>query len=99
MYSSLSGGGSVGNGAGEGTFVEGMVTLCSCASKPGRLSPAKADAADAADFFACLDRESKVLRNCSSLLAWNHNRDRRAHAIMIKLTTRLDGLHLSDLSK
>lgn len=97
MYSSLSGGGSKGNGAGEETFPDGIITLCSCASKSGRLSPAKADAADAAD-FVCLDREFKVLRNSPSLLALNHSRDRRAHA-MIKHTTRLDGLHLSGLSK
>ena len=57
MYSSLSGGESVGNGAGKETFVEGLVTLCSWASTVCCSLPAEAVVENEADFSASLDRE------------------------------------------
>ena len=89
IYSSISGGGSVGNGACEEMFFAGNVALRNWASTSGRLSPAGAITADAADCFACLDREVKVLRNRPSSPALNHIKNRRTQKMMTP-TTRLD---------
>ena len=66
IYSSISGGGSVGNGACEETFFAGNAALRDRASTSDRLSPAGAITADASDCSASLDREMRVLRNRSS---------------------------------
>ncbi len=81
MYSSLSGGGRVGNGACEEMFLEGVVTSCNSASTSGCWSPAKADAAGVLGDSTCLDKGLEDLRSCPSLPALNHIQDRRAQAV------------------
>lgn len=89
IYSSMSGGGSGGNGACEDIPFAGSVALRSWASTSGRSLLAGTNAVGAADFSACLDKELKVLRKCLLLPALYHTKDRRAQKTMMP-TTRLD---------
>ena len=90
MYSSLSGGASLGNGAGEERFVVDTVfTLCSGASESDSSSPAKVDVADAAGLPDCSGKDLKVSRNSPSVPALNRTRIRITQAIT-KHMTRFD---------
>lgn len=70
-------------------FVGEVPTLCGFASTFGCAWPAKVDAAETADCFACLETELYVLRKRPSLPALNDIKAKRAQA-MTKLRTRID---------
>ena len=90
MYSSLSGGASLGNGAGEEGFVDTVVTLSNWASTSDCSSPAKVDVADAAGLPGCSSRDLKVSRVSPSVPALNRSKDKITQAMM-KPMTRFDG--------